>query len=252
MSSLFSIAFAMYHHHHHHHHHQPYVPSATPNHHHPPMPHHTNLLEITVVGCHKLKDTEWIARQDPYVCVEYGNTRNRTRVCTDGGKNPIFQEKFIYNMIEGLRELNIMVWNSNTLSRDDFIGSGKVHLAKVLTQGYDDSSWPLQTKHGRHGGEVRLIMHYSGANANSYVTPQVMSMYSTPPPSSSMLYPPATGGPYSMPSAYPPQPAPYPPQPYAPGHSVYPPQPYGSHYSHGSPYPGGYTLYRDTIPSKDD
>ncbi|MFS7920116.1 putative C2 domain-containing protein [Helianthus anomalus] len=218
-----------------HHQQQSYVPSATPN-------HHTNLLEVTVVGCNKLKDTEWISRQDPYVCVEYGHTRNRTRVCTDGGKNPTFQEKFVYTIIQGLRELNIMVWNSNTISRDDFIGSGKVHLAKVLAQGYDDSSWPLQTKHGRHGGEVRLIMHYSAANASSYVTPQVMSMYSAP----------ATGGPYSMPSAYPPQPSPYPPQPYAPGHSVYPPQPYGSHYSHGSPYPGGYTLYRDTIPTKDD
>ncbi|XP_076881097.1 elicitor-responsive protein 3-like [Bidens hawaiensis] len=118
------------------HHHQPSIPSVTPNHqHHHPMANH--LLEITVVGCNKLKDTEWIARQDPYVCLEYGSSRNRTRVCTDGGKNPTFQEKFMYNVVEGLRELNINVWNSNTISRDDFIGSGKVHLGKVLSQGYD-------------------------------------------------------------------------------------------------------------------
>ncbi|KAI7737296.1 hypothetical protein M8C21_032581 [Ambrosia artemisiifolia] len=239
-----------------HHHHQPSIPSATSNHHHhhyPSIAHHGNFLEITVVGCHKLRDKEWISRQDPYVCVEYGSSRNRTRVCTDGGKNPMFQEKFVYNIIEGLKELNIIVWNSNTLSHDDFIGSGKVHLAKVLSQGYDDSSWPLQTKHGRHGGEVRLIMHYSGANANSYVTPQVMSMYAAPPPSSSMFYPPYAPGAYPMPSAYPPQPAPYPPQPYPPNHSAYPPQPYGSHLSHGSSYPGGYIQYRDgTSPTKDD
>ncbi|XP_076901724.1 elicitor-responsive protein 3-like [Bidens hawaiensis] len=183
-----------------HHHHQPSIPSATPNHH--PMANH--LLEITVVGCHKLKDTEWIARQDPYVCLEYGICRNHTRVCTDGGKNPTFQEKFVYNVVEGLRELNINVWNSNTISRDDFIGSGKVHLGKVLSQGYDDSSWPLHTKHGRHGGEIRLIMHYSGANANTnyHVTPQVLSVYPAPPqPPSSMFYPPATAGAYPMPSS---------------------------------------------------
>ncbi|KAJ0935263.1 putative C2 domain-containing protein [Helianthus annuus] len=201
-----------------------------------------NLLEVTVVGCNKLKDTEWISRQDPYVCVEYGNTRNRTRVCTDGGKNPTFQEKFVYNMIEGLKELNINVWNSNTISRDDFIGSGKVHLAKVLTQGYDDSSWALQTKHGRHGGEVRLIMHYLGANANNYLpsasAPPHVSMYSAPPQSSSMIYPPVSTGAYPMPPVYPPLATPYPPQPYPPAQ-----QPYGSHYSHGSLYPGGYTLY---------
>ncbi|KAJ0773592.1 putative C2 domain-containing protein [Helianthus annuus] len=192
-----------------------------------------NLLEVTVVGCNKLKDTEWISRQDPYVCVDYGNTRNRTRVCTDGGKNPTFQEKFVYNMIEGLRELNIMVWNSNIISRDDFIGSGKVHLAKVLTRGYDDSSWALQTKNGRHGGEVRLIMHYSGANANNYLpsasAPPHVSMYSAPPQSSSMIYPPVSTGAYPMPPVYPPLAAPYPPQPYPPAQ-----QPYVSHYSHGN------------------
>lgn len=35
-----------------------------------------------VVGCNKLKDTEWISRQDPYVCLEYGSTKFRTRTCT--------------------------------------------------------------------------------------------------------------------------------------------------------------------------
>ncbi|PKI33549.1 hypothetical protein CRG98_046105 [Punica granatum] len=107
------------------------------------------LLEVTVVGCNKLKDTEWISRQDPYVCLEYGSTKFRTRTCTDGGKNPTFQEKFVFNLIEGLRELSIAVWNSNTLSFDDFIGSGKVQLHKVLSQGFDDTAWPLQTKTGR-------------------------------------------------------------------------------------------------------
>uniref|UniRef100_A0A803QZW0 C2 domain-containing protein n=1 Tax=Cannabis sativa TaxID=3483 RepID=A0A803QZW0_CANSA len=107
-------------------------------------------LEVTVVACNKLKDTEWFSRQDPYVCVEYASSKYRTRTCTDGGKNPTFQEKFVFTLIEGLRELNVVVWNSNTISNDDFIGSGKVQLNKVLTQGYDDSSWPLQTKTGRY------------------------------------------------------------------------------------------------------
>jgi len=43
----------------------------------------------------------------------------------DGGKNPVFQEKFVFPLIEGLREINVLVWNSNTLTFDDFIGSGK-------------------------------------------------------------------------------------------------------------------------------
>ncbi|XP_023754756.1 protein SRC2 [Lactuca sativa] len=235
---------------------QPSIPSASYHHHQPMANHriHGNVLEVNVICCYKLKDTEWISRQDPYVCVEYGNNRSRTRTNTDGGKNPTFQEKFVYGMIEGLRELNIMVWNSNILSHDDFIGSGKVQLAKVISHGFDDSSWPLQSKTGRYAGEVRLIMHYNNVNnhANSYATsappygasgPPHVPMYSPPPPPpppphSSMSYPP----PYLPAGAYPAPPAAYsfppnsggypPPSPYP-----YPPDPYSAR-PYG--YPGGY------------
>lgn len=191
-----------------------------------------------VVSCSKLKDTEWISRQDPYVCVEYGNTKFRTRTCTgaccfilflywlylfcwsltsslaDGGRNPVFQEKFTFPLIEGLRDINVIVWNSNTLSFDDFIGTGKsvtppttitllfswfyylffiilllaglrIQLHKVLSQGYDDSTWPLQSKTGRHAGEVKLILHYAmpnhqvcNSNSNSNVMLHVHYLHS--------------------------------------------------------------------------
>ncbi|XP_022036198.1 elicitor-responsive protein 1-like [Helianthus annuus] len=220
---------------------------------------HGNLLQVTVASCNNLKDTEWISRQDPYVCVEYGSDRSRTRTCTDGGKNPNFQEKFAYTLIEGLRELNISVWNSNTVHHDTFIGSGKVQLAKAISQGFDDSTWPLQSKTGRDAGEVRLIIQYTKPikPANSQTLPQGGSLYplvSYPPsPMSGAPYPPVgvyPAAPSSYPS-YPPnlaayQPSPYPPQgayyaqPYPPNSAYHPPQPYGSQYPPCHPYPGTY------------
>ncbi|XP_038707143.1 elicitor-responsive protein 3-like [Tripterygium wilfordii] len=226
------------------------------------------LLEVTVVGCNKLKDTEWISRQDPYVCIEYGSNKSRTRTCTDGGKNPTFQEKFVFTLIEGLRELNVVVWNSNTLTLDDYIGSGKIQLQKVLSQGYDDSAWPIQSKTGRYAGEVRLILHYSNANkpATSYAPsappyfaplPQA-PLYSMPPQAATAGYPPAATAGYPPPatvypspspySAYPPNsaypPAAYPPPPQAaypppayPPHA-YPPPPQASPYYPPGPFPG--------------
>ncbi|CAI8601344.1 unnamed protein product [Vicia faba] len=74
----------------------------------------------------------------------------------DGGKHPVFQEKFVVPLIEGLREFTVVVWNSNILTFDGFIGTGKVQLNKVLSQGFDDSSWPLQTKSGRHAGVIAI------------------------------------------------------------------------------------------------
>ncbi|KAK9286571.1 hypothetical protein L1049_014970 [Liquidambar formosana] len=229
------------------------------------------VLVVSVVGCNKLRDLEWISRQDPYVYVEYGGAKHRTETCTDGGKNPTFQQKFAFVLIEGLRELNLTVWNSNTLSYDNFIGNGKVHLHKVLSEGYDDSYWPLQTKTGRYAGEVHLIVHYANANkaATSLVpsapplapsappcvapaTPQVLLLYAAPPPASVAPYPLQTTA-YAVQSRYPsyppppyppPHPATYPPPPYSTP-VVYPPPPYppppqASPYHPPGPYHGSY------------
>ncbi|KAL5101740.1 hypothetical protein RYX36_006067 [Vicia faba] len=147
----------------------------------------------TVVSCAKLKDTEWISRQDPYACLEYASTKFRTRTCTDGGKHLVFQEKFVVPLIEGLREFTVVVWNSDILTFDGFIVTGKVQLNKVLSQGFDDSSWQLQTKSGRHAGEVKLILHSANAKLNQQKLDSSSTHVATTPTapsSSSFLKPP--------------------------------------------------------------
>ncbi|KAF3946749.1 hypothetical protein CMV_027017 [Castanea mollissima] len=215
------------------------------------------LLEVTVVGCNNLKDTEWISRQDPYVCLEYGSTRFRTRTCTDGHKTPVFQEKFVFSLIEGLKEITAAVWNSNTLTVDDFIGSGKVHLGKVLSQGFDDTTWPLQTKTGRYGGEVRLIMHYSKAAKPASSCAPSAPPYGMPPVPQAPVYPTnsayPTAAPYPTNSAYPTS-SPYPTNSAYPTSSPYPTNsayPTSSPYSSYPPNSAGYppSLYSAPPPS---
>jgi hypothetical protein len=46
------------------------------------------VLVFAVTGCSRLRDTEIFSRQDPYVIVEYANTKLRTRTCT--GIHPLF------------------------------------------------------------------------------------------------------------------------------------------------------------------
>eukprot|EP00250_Pteridium_aquilinum_P009826 c18963_g1_i2 orf=360-1106(-) len=222
-----------------------------------------HLLDITVVGCTRLKDTEWLSRQDPYVILEYASSKYRTKTDTDGGRNPTFNEKYSLPLIEGLREIDVAVWNSNTVSEDDFIGSGKIHLQKVLTEGYDDSTWPLTSRSGKRSGEVRIILHYSspkGKHNPSASTAPPMCPSSQPsghlsyppaytpyPPAGQPLYAPYTTGGYPPapaygaqlppggcpPGAYPP-PGGYPPQPYPPQAYPYPP---GAYPPQAYPYP---------------
>nr|GEU72197.1 hypothetical protein [Tanacetum cinerariifolium] len=157
----------------------------------------------------------------------------------------------------------------------------KVQMAKVLSSGYDDSSWPLQTKSGRRAGAVRLIMHYSNANlkelecvtscgdyvfaflsfipntSNSYapsaplygpVTAPDSSMYSTPPPASLAQYPPAFSGAYSVPSPYSctPNSSTCIPSPYPPNAGVYPPSPYPPQAATYPPQPYGSNYAHDS------
>uniref|UniRef100_A0A0E0Q0M3 C2 domain-containing protein n=1 Tax=Oryza rufipogon TaxID=4529 RepID=A0A0E0Q0M3_ORYRU len=215
------------------------------------------ILEVRVTGCRKLRDTEFFTRQDPYVCIEYATNKFRTRTCTDGGRNPTFDEKFHIPLIEGLRELTVTVWNSNTLTHDDFIGNGRVQLHKVLTRGYDDASWPLQTRHMRSAGEVTLIMHFdvsamknkpgkiSAASTTHSVLPVPVPAVPYAAPSPSYALPPAgypAVPPYQsypashVPAPYPTSAYPHPPPPllardvehaaYPPTSTTYPPQLY--------------------------
>ncbi|KAL0739405.1 hypothetical protein Bca4012_015615 [Brassica carinata] len=209
------------------------------------------ILEVTVVGCQKLKDTEWFSRQDPYVVVEYSGTKHRTRTCTDGGKNAVFQEKFMFTLLEGLRDLKVAVWNSNTLSTDDFIGNatydsvaeGSLSGIRRLYLDSSDQNWKKQ--------------NYGSAPSAPPYAPQV-PQYSAPPAPSPYSSPPYSAGPsmypqvqYSQPqsayppaSAYPPQPSAYPPPPstaYPPAPSAYPPGP--------SAYPPGPSAYPPPPPS---
>ncbi|KAF5192626.1 hypothetical protein FRX31_017788, partial [Thalictrum thalictroides] len=112
-----------------------------------------------------------------------------------------------------------------------------IQLHNVLSQGFDDNSWTLQSKTGRYAGEVRLIMHYSNANKHkSNHAPSAppygaaaVSQYAPPPSAAPYSYPPAAAYPssYQYPSAYPPNPMAYPPNPvaYPPNPAAYPPNP---------------------------
>uniref|UniRef100_A0A7I4ENP6 C2 domain-containing protein n=1 Tax=Physcomitrium patens TaxID=3218 RepID=A0A7I4ENP6_PHYPA len=124
-------------------------------------------LDLNVVGCANLSDKEWFSRQDPYVIIEYSGQKYRTRTDTDGGRNPSFNETFKISLIEGLREVQAHVWNSNTLERDDYIGSTKIWLNKVIDSGYDDTQWPLTNSRTlKSAGTLKLILHYGGSGKN--------------------------------------------------------------------------------------
>ncbi|PIA27148.1 hypothetical protein AQUCO_08300085v1 [Aquilegia coerulea] len=122
---------------------------------------HGQELEVTIVSCNNLENTHWISKPRPYVRLEYGSLEFKTS--KSKGTRPIFQEKFVFTAIEGLQEINIHVFDSNSLSNKRFIGGGSVQLKEVLSNGRCETTCTLQTttsggSHCRFSGEVRLVM----------------------------------------------------------------------------------------------
>ena len=56
-------------------------------------------LTLTLEFAQGLKDKDLFGRQDPYCIVTVGAQRYKSRTHTDGGKNPVWNEVFRFNII---------------------------------------------------------------------------------------------------------------------------------------------------------
>jgi Ca2+-dependent lipid-binding protein len=107
----------------------------------------------------KLKDADWLEKQDPYVIIKCGNQMLRTCTQTDGGKSPVWNETFTFNVInENSAELTIM--DEDTMSADDTIGSAVVPFAKAREQGTCTIQSPVITKKGKQHGMIQVVMTF--------------------------------------------------------------------------------------------
>ncbi|KAK9023323.1 hypothetical protein V6N11_003544 [Hibiscus sabdariffa] len=197
-------------------------------------------LEVTVVGCYNLEDKEWVSRQDPFVCLEYGSARFRTKTCTATLSLPM-----ILSAAEGKSHSDDLI-ETNKLP----VVSSLIQLLPTLQDSTPQSSFP------RHSGEVRLILHYPNAKqpqnwkakgvpslpeyapcapfkqlspyAHPPAAPYLITMPYAAPPSSYNLYTHSTATyPPSPYVGYPPQ---APPASYTYPHHAYPPPPLPSTY----------------------
>ncbi|KAG7037787.1 hypothetical protein SDJN02_01418, partial [Cucurbita argyrosperma subsp. argyrosperma] len=77
-----------------------------------------------------------------------------------GGSHPIFEEKFVFEFIEGVVELNIWVLTNRSSGNEEALGFLRVELQQVLFNGYVDSTWTLHSTDGRPAGFIRLTLQF--------------------------------------------------------------------------------------------
>eukprot|EP00898_Chlorokybus_atmophyticus_P001825 jgi/Chlat1/2643/Chrsp178S02481 len=119
-------------------------------------------LEVTLHSANGLKDTETLGRQDPYAIVALNKTRFRTRTATDQGTRPVWNEKFTFQVTEGVHEVVVDIYNANILN-DDFIGSARIPLLKAFNSMSDTSAYPVFRKSGKQHGVLNASLKFTPA-----------------------------------------------------------------------------------------
>lgn len=210
-------------------------------------------LTVTLEFATNLKDKDWFGKQDPYCLLTVGGQTLRSKTATDGGKNPVWNQTFKFNLINE-NDL-VITCKDEDVSADDLIGTGRAQLARARTAGTDRQSVPMMSKNGKQHGHVQITLNFvrnsalSGGAPHGVNAPPAYGGYAAPPQYQAYGMPPPYQAPYGQPAPYgyppqqgygapPPQYGAPPPQGYAPqGYGQPPPGQYPPQQGYGAPPP---------------
>ncbi|CAN6457601.1 unnamed protein product [Victoria cruziana] len=108
-------------------------------------------LEITVASFKGISGNNTRAGH-LYAVVRYGGESRRTRYSKCGGSGiASFSEKFIFELVDNLKEIDVAVWKKSTWEKDKLVAFSKVYLEDQILNGLKSRKmWQLhrQPKHG--------------------------------------------------------------------------------------------------------
>eukprot|EP00345_Euplotes_harpa_P009808 CAMPEP_0168354706 /NCGR_PEP_ID=MMETSP0213-20121227/24068_1 /TAXON_ID=151035 /ORGANISM="Euplotes harpa, Strain FSP1.4" /LENGTH=164 /DNA_ID=CAMNT_0008366683 /DNA_START=13 /DNA_END=504 /DNA_ORIENTATION=- len=123
------------------------------------------------------RDTDTFGKMDPYVTLNCGSEKKKTKTHHSGGKNPSWTDCLNIKCTD--TTLTITVWDEDVGS-DDFVGCGTVDVSSVVASGgYKD--WIKIYHKGKEAGEVYLeITPVSGKTKDAFYS-STMPMYAPAP-----------------------------------------------------------------------
>jgi hypothetical protein len=120
------------------------------------------LLHIVRISAFSLPNKEMTGKQDPYVVVKLGDYRDRTPTLQEAGSDPVFDLLDLKPRVTAPillnRQLEVEVYEDNTVGGDILLGTGTVTLKRVTTMGEDvDLRVALRDSRGESAGRVLLV-----------------------------------------------------------------------------------------------
>jgi len=204
-------------------------------------------LHVTVVGGRKLRDQDFFGKMDPYCILRVGNQIDRTRVAKSGGRNPMWNQSFAFDVTDATNPMITIEVKDEDVGKDDFVGEMSLNFGEMAAQNRTVDGWfPVyRDRRRKEAGEIQLKMNFVHGKPGGAHAPAPYGQHPVAHASVSVAgyapapaYPPAYG--YGAPP--PPAPSPYAtygaPSAYAPPQAAYPPQypPAANPYATASPY----------------
>jgi hypothetical protein len=125
-------------------------------------------MTIRIHKAQKLHDTHTFGKQDPVCALELGEFKKQTKVHTDGGRDPVWEEEFTHQLTGFELKLALTVKHKGTVT-DDLIGSADIPLSQFLCGDLEPTWYRLGREGKGHvfAGEVLVSSKFVDDNKDA-------------------------------------------------------------------------------------
>lgn len=118
-------------------------------------------LEVELLQAHELKDVETFGKSDPYALLSCGLQKQRSRTIHEGGSNPVWNQSFLFEIPDGISELDIALYDQERHGKDEAMGTLAIPLTKVYTERQvPPAKHKVQLPDGKFRGELELRLKF--------------------------------------------------------------------------------------------
>lgn len=126
-------------------------------------------LEVLLVDAKGLHDTHFLWKMDPYCIIKCRSEEQKSSVASRQGTHPEWKEKFVFDLPEGVSDLNIRIMDKDTFTSDDFIGEAIIPLQGLFEAGsLPTTPYNVVLPDNSYCGQIKVGLNFIPKNEEEY------------------------------------------------------------------------------------
>ncbi|MCO5602284.1 hypothetical protein L7F22_056413 [Adiantum nelumboides] len=118
-------------------------------------------VELELIKGHDLKDVEFLGKSDPFAVMCVGDQKQKSKVVKGGGKSPVWNESFLFEIPDGPHELQIAIFDDEGRGEAEAMGTVTIPLNQLfLERQLAPCKFQVQRPDGKFDGELELGLKF--------------------------------------------------------------------------------------------